>query len=104
MHNARNPQPPTEPAHKLIDAAVGLFSVSGFSSMADRLGRSVDDEVRSIIAFVQDLFEPVGMAHHMVWAILPFLDPMSIDLGQVYFLFRITCKFHNKAPGKIQRP
>ena len=37
MHDAEDPQLPTGPMHMLLDAAVGLFDVSGFSKIADRL-------------------------------------------------------------------
>lgn len=37
MYEADNPQLPTGPMHMLVDAAVGLFDVSGFSKIADRL-------------------------------------------------------------------
>lgn len=37
MYNADAPELPTGPTHILLDAAVGLFDVSGFSTIADRL-------------------------------------------------------------------
>lgn len=43
MYNADAPQMPTGPMHMLIDAAVGLFDVSGFSKIADRLEKEEAD-------------------------------------------------------------
>lgn len=37
MYKMDAPQLPTGPMHMLLDAAVGLFDVSGFSKIADRL-------------------------------------------------------------------
>lgn len=37
MYNTEDPHLPTGPMHMLLDAAVGLFDVSGFSTIADRL-------------------------------------------------------------------
>lgn len=37
MYDSNNPQLPTGPMHTVLDAAVGLFDVSGFSKIADRL-------------------------------------------------------------------
>lgn len=37
MYKTDAPQLPTGPMHMLLDAAVGLFDVSGFSKIADRL-------------------------------------------------------------------
>lgn len=37
MYATDSPKLPTGPMHMLFDAAVGLFDVSGFSKIADRL-------------------------------------------------------------------
>lgn len=43
MHDAEDPRIPTRPMHMLLDAAVGLFDVSGFSKIADRLEKEEAD-------------------------------------------------------------
>eukprot|EP00903_Cladosiphon_okamuranus_P014404 g13372.t1 len=43
MYDADAPQMPTGPMHMLLDAAVGLFDVSGFSKIADRLEKEEAD-------------------------------------------------------------
>lgn len=43
MYEADDPQLPTGPRHMLLDAAVGLFDVSGFSKIADRLEKEEAD-------------------------------------------------------------
>ncbi|CAM9767658.1 unnamed protein product, partial [Ectocarpus fasciculatus] len=43
MFNTDAPQMPTGPMHMLLDAAVGLFDVSGFSKIADRLEKEEAD-------------------------------------------------------------
>ena len=43
MYEADAPQMPTGPMHMLLDAAVGLFDVSGFSKIADRLEKEEAD-------------------------------------------------------------
>eukprot|EP00752_Nemacystus_decipiens_P009643 g8614.t1 len=43
MYEADDPQMPTGPMHMLLDAAVGLFDVSGFSKIADRLEKEEAD-------------------------------------------------------------
>lgn len=43
MYNTDAPQMPTGPMHMLLDAAVGLFDVSGFSKIADRLEKEEAD-------------------------------------------------------------
>lgn len=43
MHDAEDPRIPNGPMHTLLDAAVGLFDVSGFSKIADRLEKEEAD-------------------------------------------------------------
>lgn len=59
MYEAEAPQMPTGPMHMLLDAAVGLFDVSGFSKIADRLEKEEADggsTVRTCVCGVRDLF------------------------------------------------
>ena len=49
MYDADAPQMPTGPMHMLLDAAVGLFDVSGFSKIADRLEKEEADGGSTVI-------------------------------------------------------
>lgn len=50
MHDAEDPRLPTGPMHTLLDAAVGLFDVSGFSKIADRLEKEEADAGTTVCA------------------------------------------------------
>lgn len=56
MYNVDAPQMPTGPMHMLLDAAVGLFDVSGFSKIADRLEKEEADGGSTVRRFLPTLF------------------------------------------------